>query len=157
MSMRLLCVGFFLCFALSAQSVTGLERKDGFIPFYWDAARGRLLLEIPKLNDDLLYFAGVGKGIGSVELGVDRGSSNVSAVIAFERVGPKVLVVQRNLKYRALAGNRALVEGLEESFASSILASLPVESDKDGKLVVDGSPLLLRDALNIEGQHPLGP
>ena len=41
--------------------VTGLERKDGFIPFYWDAARGRLLLEIPKLNEDLLYFAGVGK------------------------------------------------------------------------------------------------
>ena len=151
MSRSLVCVGFFLSIALSAQGVTGLERKDGFIPFYWDAARGRLLLEIPKLNDDLLYFAGVGKGIGSVELGVDRGSSNVSTVIAFERVGPKVLVVQRNLKYRALAGNRALVEGMEESFASSILASLPVESDKDGKLVVDAGPLLLRDALNIEG------
>ena len=69
----LLCSGLLAAQTRAAAPLTGLERKDGFIPFYWDAARGRLLFEIPKLNEDLLYFVGVGKGIGSVELGVDRG------------------------------------------------------------------------------------
>ncbi len=128
-----------------------LERHDGFIPFYWDAGRGRLLFEIPKLNEDLLYFAGVAKGIGSVELGVDRGASAASTVVYFDRVGPRVNVVQRNLKYRALEGNAALKKGMEESFASSILASLPVESDSGGKLIVDASPLLMHDTINLEG------
>ena len=121
------------------------------MPVNLEPSSGRLLLEIPALNQDLLYFVGVGKGIGSVELGVDRGSSNVSTVIAFVRTGAKVQVNQRNLKYRALNGNAALVQGMEESFASSILAALPVVSDQGGKLVVDAAPLLFRDAINIEG------
>ncbi len=130
--------------------VSSLQRIDGYLPMYWDNGRGRILLEIPKLNDDLLYFAGVSKGIGSVALGVDRGASYASTVIHFERVGPRVQVVQSNLKFRALEGNAALKQGLEESFASSVLASLPIESEEGGKLVVDGTAFLLRDTPNIE-------
>ena len=153
-------VAVCVCAAVGSAQKTGnaspldigsLERHDGFIPFYWDATRGRILLEIPKLNEDLLYFAGAGKGIGSVELGVDRGASYASTVVYFERVGPRVNVVQRNLKFRALEGNEALRQGMEESFAGSILAALPVESDAGGKLIVDASPLLLRDTINLEG------
>src|SRR5260370_35328422 len=103
------------------------------------------------MNEEVLYFVGAGKGIGSVELGVDRGASYASTVIYFERVGPRVQVVQRNLKSRALQGNAAMKQGREESFASSILAALPVESERDGKLIVDATPLLMRDAVNIEG------
>ncbi len=131
-------------------NVSSLERHEGYLPFYWDAAHGRVLLEIPKLNEDLLYFAGARKGIGSVELGVDRGASYLSTVIYFERVGPRVNVAQRNLKFRALGGNAALQQGMEESFAGSILAALPIESEADGKLIVDATPFLLRDAVNLE-------
>ncbi|MFL6446882.1 MAG: zinc-dependent metalloprotease [Bryobacteraceae bacterium] len=126
------------------------ERHNGYLPFVWDAGRGKILFEISKLNEDVLYFAGAGKGIGSVELGVDRGASYASTVIYFDRVGPKVNVVQRNLKFRALQGNAALSQGMEESFASSILAALPIESEENGKITVDASPLLFRDAVNIE-------
>ncbi len=84
-------------------------------------------------------------------MGVDRGASNASTVIYFDRVGPRVNVVQRNLKFRALEGNAALKEGMEESFASSILAALPVESEANGKLIVDATPLLLHDTINLEG------
>src|SRR5436305_1131722 len=127
-----------------------LEHHDGYLPFVWDAGRGKVLFEISKLNEDILYFAGAGKGIGSVELGVDRGASYASTVIYFERVGPKINVVQRNLKFRALQANEASKQGMEESFASSILAALPIESEENGKITVDASPLLLRDAVNIE-------
>ena len=139
------------CFAQSAAPINLGTRQEGFLPFYWDAARGRILLELPKLNQDLLYFAGVSKGIGSVALGVDRGASYVSTVIYFERTGPRVQVVQRNLKFRALQGNAAMKQGLEESFASSVLAALPIESEAGGKLVVDATPFLVRDSINLEG------
>jgi hypothetical protein len=147
--MKLFFAIFLTAALLPAQ--TKPVRHDGFIPFYWDAAKGRVLFEIPKLNEDLLYFVGIGKGIGSVQLGVDRGASDISTVIAFERVGPKVQVIQRNLAFRSLNGNAALQEGMEESFASSVIASLPIDSEQDGKLIVDATPLLIRDAANLEG------
>ena len=130
-----------------------LEHHDGYLPFTWDAGRGKVLFEISKLNEDILYFAGAGKGIGSVELGVDRGASYASTVIYFDRVGPKVNVVQRNLKFRALQGNEAMKQGMEESFADSILGALPIESEENGKITVDASPLIAAG----HGQHRGGP
>lgn len=130
--------------------ISSLQRTEGFIPFYWDPSRGRILLEVPKLNEDVLYFAGVAKGVGSVALGIDRGASYGSTVVYFERVGPRVQIVQRNLKFRALEGNEALKAGLEDSFASSVLAALPIESEEGGKLVVDATPFFLRDTPNLE-------
>src|SRR6185436_11561273 len=116
-----------------AQRTGGLERRDGFLPFYVDPARGRVLLEVPRLNEDLLYFVQVAKGLGNVELGIDRGAGGASKVIYFERQGNRALVVERNLRFRAPAGNAALQDGMEQSFASSILASLPIEADEGGK------------------------
>src|SRR5262245_41191791 len=84
-----------------AQRTGGLERRDGFLPFYVDPARGRVLLEVPRLNEDLLYFVQVAKGLGNVDLGIDRGAGGASKVIYFERQGNRALVVERNLRFRA--------------------------------------------------------
>jgi hypothetical protein len=134
-----------------AERTRGLERAEGFIPFYWDGLKGTLLLEISRLGEDVLYFVSVSQGVGSVELGIDRGLTAGSAVIRFERVGPRLQVVQRNLDYRALGGNAALAEGVRESFAGSVLASLPIEAEESGRLLVDGTELLLRDAIDVAG------
>jgi Met-zincin/Domain of unknown function (DUF5117) len=133
------------------QHIAGLERRDGYIPLYWDATRGRLLLEISRLGEDVLYFTGVSKGVGSVELGVDRGAGATSAVIRFERVGPRVQVVQQNLRYRAPNGNAALRQGIEESFAASTIAALSIEAEEGSKLLLDATPLVIRDAADLEG------
>ena len=135
-----------------AARTSGLERHDGYVPFYVDAARGRVLLEVPKLVEDLLYFVQVAKGIGNVDLGVDRGAGGASKVIAFTRQGNRVVIVERNLRFRATGGNAALQEDMEQSFASSILASLPIEADEDGRLLVDATSFVLRDAMDLEGQ-----
>lgn len=121
------------------------QRMEGFVPMYWDGAKGRILFEVPALNEDLLYFEGVSQGIGSVALGVDRGSTIGSAVIYFERTGPRIQVVERNLKFRAPHGSAALKSELADSFATSVIASLPIESEEGGKLVVDATALLIRD------------
>lgn len=137
--------------ATLAERTRGLQRADGFIPLYWDAARGRVLFEVPVFESDVLYYVSAASGAGSVELPFDRGILE-DLVIRFERSGPRVLVVEQNLKYRAVGGSAALVENVHDSFASSVLAALPVEADENGRVLVDGTALFLRDAANVEGR-----
>ena len=39
--------------ATLAERTRGLERLDGFVPLYWDAARGRVLAEVPAFDRDV--------------------------------------------------------------------------------------------------------
>jgi len=137
--------------ATMAERTRGLQRVEGFIPFYWDAARGRVLFEIPAFDQDVLYYVSAATGAGSVEMPFDRGILS-SIVIRFERSGPRVLVVAQNLDYRAIGGTAAQVENVRDSFASSVLAALPVEADETGRVLVDASPLFMRDAANVEAR-----
>ena len=101
--------------ATLAERTTGMTRADGFVPFYWDAARGRVLMEIPSFNEDVLYYVSAASGGGSVELSFDRGIMGTS-VVHFQRSGPRVLVVEQNLRYRAVNGHAALQETVRDSF-----------------------------------------
>jgi hypothetical protein len=134
-----------------ADRTGGAERADGFIPFYWDATRGRVLIEIPSFGEDVLYYVSAASGAGSVELPFDRGIL-ANGVIRFERSGPRVLVVLQNLDYRAVGGSPAQVENVRDSFASSVLAALPVEAEEGGRVLADATPLFMRDAANVEGR-----
>ncbi len=137
--------------ATTADRTAGMARQDGFIPLYWDAARGRVLLEVPAFDRDVLYYVSAASGAGSVELPFDRGIL-LTEVIHFQRSGPRVLVVAQNLRYRVVGGSAAQVENVRDSFATSVLASLPVEADEGGRVLVDASPLFLRDAADVEGR-----
>ncbi len=133
-----------------AQRTNGLERHDGYLPFYVDPVRGRVLIEVPRLKEDLLYFAQVAKGVGNVDLGIDRGAGGGSKVLYFDRQGNRALLVERNLRFRAVGGNAALEEGMEQSFASSVLAAMPIEADENGRLLVDATAWVMRDATDLE-------
>lgn len=137
--------------ATIAARTAGLQRQDGFVPLYWDAARGRVLVEVPVFDRDVLYYVSAASGAGSVELPFDRGIL-ATEVIHFQRSGPRVLVVAQNLRYRAVGGSAAQLENVRDSFATSVLASLPVEAEDGGRVLVDASPLFLRDAADVEGR-----
>jgi hypothetical protein len=104
-----------------------------------------------RLNEEMLYFVSVSKGVGSVELGIDRGAGGASKLIQFERSGSKVLISEKNVRFRARAGNSALLQGIEESFAASTLASFAIESEERGRVLIDVSPFVIRDAIDLEG------
>jgi hypothetical protein len=133
-----------------AERTVGLQRTAGFVPFYWDAARGRVLFEVPAFNEDVLYYISAASGGGSVEMSFDRGIMG-SSVIHFHRSGPRVLVVEQNLAYRAPTGHAALVDNVRDSFPSSVIAALPVEADESGRVLVDATSLFMRDAANVVG------
>ena len=143
----------FLCCALTTPlgllGQNGVERKDGFIPLLWDEAQGKLFFEITQFNKDILYFSEVAKGSGSGSVGLEWAGGGEGGVIQFQRVGPKVLVVQKNLRFRAGNGGPGLEKGIDASFPDSILANLPITKTDGNETIVDATSLVIRDAANF--------
>ncbi len=137
-----------------ASRTAGLSRHEGFVPYYWDAKKGDILFELSPaaLNREFLYFTGLASGIGSTEMFADRSTFGTSALCRFRLAGEHVLVVAENTSFRAENGSRELKHSVEESFPTSVLASLPIEAEQDGTLLVNTSPLLMRDAADLLSQ-----
>jgi Met-zincin/Domain of unknown function (DUF5117) len=128
-----------------AERVAGLTRHEGFVPFYWDARQGQLLLEPTHLDQDFLYGAGLAGGAGTVAAALDRGQLGGLALVRFERVGPRVLLRQIQTRHRATSDDAEQRRSVEESFPSSVLAALPLVAESDGRVLVDATDFLLRD------------
>jgi Met-zincin/Domain of unknown function (DUF5117) len=128
-----------------AERAAGIERHDGFLPLYWDARKGRLLLEVSRWNEDFLYGAGLSAGAGILEASLDRGQLGALGVCRFDRVGPRVLLRQIQMANRSTVADEARTRVVEESFPSSILASLPIEAEEGDRVLVDATDFLLGD------------
>src|ERR1700730_10574976 len=74
--------------AKMAQATAGTQRFPGFVPFYWDRTKGRLLLEIDRFDTEFLYLDWLATGVGNNDLGLDRGQPGETRVVAFQRHGP---------------------------------------------------------------------
>ena len=137
-----------------AEKTAGMEALDGFVPLYWDGDAGTLWMEIARFDSELLYIRSLAAGVGSNDIGLDRGELGASAVVRFERVGPKVLMVQPNQRFRVESNNPDEVRALEEAFATSVLWGFTVEAETDGVVLVDVTPFVLRDAHGVANQLP---
>jgi hypothetical protein len=128
-----------------AQRTRGLEKKEGFLSFYWDAAKGQLLLEIPSDLGEFLYGSGLAGGAGLAEVFLDRGELWPFGICRFERVGPRVLLRQMQTAQRGSDADSEKARVVEESFPSAILAALPVVAEDSGRSLVDATSFLLAD------------
>ena len=124
----------------------GLQKMDGYVPLYWDAATGKMFMEISTFNSEFLYQVSLPTGVGSNPIGLDRGQLGGSHVVRFERIGPKVLLVQSNYRYRAISSDPAERRAVEESFAQSVLWGFKVEASEGERVLVDATAFFLRDA-----------
>ena len=132
---------------------TGSMKKiDGFFPVYWDERTGQLWMEISRFDTEVLHAAGMASGLGSNDIGIDRGQTGGSRIVVFERVGPKVLMVQPNYKFRASSDNPAEVRATRDAFARSVLFSFPVAAETGGRVLVDVTEFLVRDGSSIAGR-----
>jgi hypothetical protein len=134
--------------SISARTV-GLQKLDGYVPLYWDAATGKMLMEVSRFNKEFLYQISLSTGVGSNPLGLDRGQLGRSHVVSFQRIGPKVLMVESNYSYRAISTDRAERRAVEESFAQSVLWGFKVEATEADRVLVDATAFFLRDAHGV--------
>ncbi len=134
------------------ERVKDLQKLDGFFPLYWDENAGRLWMEIPRLNTEVLYSTGLATGLGSNDIGLDRGVLTGSQIVTFERAGPRVLMVQPNYRFRSLTDNAAEAQRVRDAFARSVLWSFTIAAHTGDRLLVDATEFIVRDHNEMAGR-----
>jgi hypothetical protein len=157
--MRSFCIAL-LCFCSvisHAQTTTSkiadktknMKRYDGYFTFWWDAVNGKIWLQVDKFEKEFLYVNSLPAGLGSNDIGLDRGKIGGSKIVAFNKVGKKLLLVQPNYDYRALSNDKNEQRAVRESFAQSTIASFVVDEDEGDKVLVDATSFFVRDASSV--------
>ncbi|MDQ6610070.1 MAG: zinc-dependent metalloprotease [Bacteroidota bacterium] len=134
------------------EKTTGLKKSEGFLSFYWDDATGKLWLDVNKLDSEFLYVTSLPAGLGSNDIGLDRGLIGDSRIVKFNRVGRKILLTEPNYSYRATSGDKAEQRAADQSFAQSTLWGFTVEAESNGHYLVDATDFLLRDAMQVSNR-----
>jgi hypothetical protein len=134
-----------------AAKTEAMDVAAGFFTYYWDKTAGKVWLEIEKFDEEFLYVTYVSRGLGSNDVGLDRGQISDSYIVYLRRVGPKVLMMQKNYDYRAPDGDAAAIAAVDEAFAVSTLWGFEVEAEENGRVLVDATDFLLRDARDVIG------
>ena len=132
-----------------AEKTKGMEKFPGFFTDYWDAREGKIWLQIDRWNTDFLYVESLATGVGSNDIGLDRGQPGETQVVRFERSGPRVLLVAQNESYRAVSDDAAERQAVKESFAQSVLWGFKVAAADGNTVLVDATPFFERDAHGI--------
>ena len=133
-------------------SIAGMKAADGLFPTAWDAKTGKLFLRINKFDQDFLLVVSLPYGLGSNDIGLDRGRLGEERIVHFTRVGPRVLLVAPNLDYRSSSANPMEQLAVKQSFAESVLAGFKVEAEEDGAVLIDATDFLLGDSFGVAEQ-----
>ena len=120
-------IAFLLFFSGFSQSILDkkLEKFEGFFDFYYDASTDKIYLEVENLDSDFLYINSLATGIGSNDIGLDRGQLGNERLVSFQKAGNKLLLIQPNLSFRAITTNNA-----EENSIYHLEQSLQIKQKK---------------------------
>src|SRR6202521_3441112 len=112
------------------EKTAAAQKLAGYFNLYWDGKQGKLWLEIDKWGTEFLYQSGLPAGIGSDDIGLDRGQLGATRIVRFERSGPRVLLIQENLDYRAVSNDPDERRAVRDSFAESALWGFTVAAEE---------------------------
>ncbi|HEX6889688.1 MAG TPA: zinc-dependent metalloprotease [Chryseolinea sp.] len=129
--------------------VAGMQAFSGFFEFFYDSKQDKIFLIIDKFDSEFLYINSLTSGVGSNDIGLDRGQLGGERIVKFERRGPKVLMVEPNYRYRAISDNPDEKRAVQEAFAQSVLWGFNVEAEEGGKVLVDASNFFLQDMHDV--------
>ena len=142
-------------------SRTAAMRKiPGYFPLYWDDRGGRMFLEIDKWDSEFLYVDSLPAGLGSNDIGLDRGQLGASRIVKFQRSGPRILLVEPNYRFRAANGSPEERRVVEQSYVQSVIWGFDLAAEEEGRVLVDATQFYLRDVHNapqaIQRAAPVG-
>ena len=146
---------FFFSFLLFSQVkdsdgfLKDMLKHEGFIDFYWDESQGKIYLNISSLNQELIYINYLSAGVGSNDIGLDRGQIGGTKIVAFIKKGAKILMIQPNYKFRAISENKDEKKSVEDAFARSVVWGFDIVASNKNTYVIDATPFLLRDSHGI--------
>ncbi|MFZ0640314.1 MAG: zinc-dependent metalloprotease [Candidatus Acidiferrales bacterium] len=131
------------------EKTADMQKLPGFFTYYWDAREGKIWLQIDKWNTEFLYVESLPYGVGSNDIGLDRGQPGETQVVHFERSGPRALLVAENERYRAVTDDPMQREAVKQAFAQSVLWGFDAAAADGDTVLVDATSFFLRDGHNI--------
>ena len=130
---------------ITAQSVENKKKFTGFFDFYYEPSSDKILLEVDKIDYEFLYVPSLSSGIGSNDIGLDRGQLGRERIVKFIKRGNKLLLIEPNTYYRSSSNNQNEIRSIEQAFAKSILYGFEIKDHQNDIFTIDFTPFLLED------------
>nr|WP_232364529.1 zinc-dependent metalloprotease [Salinimonas lutimaris] len=153
---KLWAAAFVLCSPITAYAMPDIDtftedmvEQSGYVPFFYDKSQDRVYIEIDKLDTQMLFQTSLPQGMGSNDIGLDRGQLGDTRIVSFTRHGNKVLLKQVNTTYQASSNNKAEHNSITEAFAQSVIAGFEVVAEDGDDVLVDYTSYLLSDVHGI--------
>lgn len=127
----------------------GMKKSAGFYTTYYDAKKGEIYLAVSTLNAPFIYVNSLPAGVGSNDIGLDRGQLGGTHLVQFERHGAKIFLKQINTNYRAVSNNALERRSVEQAFAQAVLWGFKIEAESKNTVLINLTPFLLRDAHGV--------
>ncbi len=132
-----------------ATSLAELSQKNtlnpGFIPFVYDQNKGKTYLLFKNLQHQFLYQSGLTQGLGSNDIGLDRGQLGETRLVTLVDGGNRILLKQLNTRYRAISRNAQEIQSVQQAFADSVIWGFPVVERSKKGILVDATDFLIND------------
>ena len=129
-----------------------VQKFEGYFTFYYDESKDKMFLQVDKLEAEFLYVNSLSEGVGSNDIGLDRGQLGGERVVKFQKAGNKLLLIQPNQDYRAITDNIEEKKSVREAFAKSVLHGFKIEKTEGNSYLVDATDFLMRDAHGVIGR-----
>lgn len=145
-NLSILIIAFigFPCFSQILDK-TELKSYSGFFDFYYETATDRLYLKVKTLNEEFLYVNSLASGVGSNDIGLDRGQLGNTRIVYFKKAGNKLLLIEPNQDYRANTDNILEQKSVKQAFAESVIFGFEILSFSNSEFIIDFTPFLLQD------------
>ncbi|MEX0313923.1 MAG: zinc-dependent metalloprotease [Allomuricauda sp.] len=143
------------CYFSNAQNfekTKNYQKFNGYFNFYYDDSTDKIFLEVDELEKEFLYVYSLSSGIGSNDIGLDRGQLGNEQVVFFRKAGNKLLLIQPNLTFRAITQNELERKSVEQAFAKSVLHGFKIEEESKGNYLIDITDFLMRDAHGVSSR-----
>ena len=137
----------------SVESFTNdLEKKEGFLNYYWDEVKGKVYLEVNNINQEFIYVNYLSAGVGSNDIGLDRGQIGGTKIIKFRKMGLKILMIQPNYKFRAISNNEEEIKSVRDAFAQSVIKGFEIKAQSQNSFIIEITDFLIRDSHGISSR-----
>lgn len=158
--------------ATLAQSVPTIDSytdkmvpNPGYFDFYHDGNNGKIYLAIPRQPQRFIFQTSLPWGLGSNDIGLDRGQLGQTQLASFHLRGERALLIAHNTQFRASSQNLAERSSVNEAFADSALYGFDIVAANQQKVLIDYTPYLLSDVHGVaerlkateQGQYKAAP
>ncbi len=127
-------------------------KNEGFFTFFYKDSSNEVFLEVDEFEKDFLYINSLSSGLGSNDIGLDRGQLGQERLVFFKKIGKKIFLIQPNLKYRAVTENELEKQSVKEAFAKSVLYGFDIEKKIEEKYYINITPFLMQDTHGVSSR-----